>query len=138
MSLTDKQNKQSQNLLNLEILCCTEDPWIYLLITTLGMCVVDMHRWYRNKIYFEQIPQEASGQSIVGNEFLDIQKFSDQLYVNLERKQMIRRASAVSIWHMVTRRGEKEQEALERIARYGSVTQDKTERQMNTEHWSVG
>ena len=82
-----------------------------LLTTTLGMCVVDMHRWYRNTKYEEQL-QEAHGQSI-GNKLLAIWKFSDQLCVNLERKRMIGKASAQSVWHM-PRHGRDEQEALER------------------------
>jgi hypothetical protein len=77
-----------------------------LLTTTLRMCVVDMHRWYRNKKYEEQL-QEARGQSI-GNELLAIQKLSDQLCVNLERKRMIRKASARSVRSM-PRHGHNEQ-----------------------------
>jgi hypothetical protein len=63
-----------------------------LLKTTLRMGVVDMHPWYRNKKYKEQL-QEALWQS-TGNELFAIQKFSDQLCVNLERKRMIWKASA--------------------------------------------
>jgi hypothetical protein len=55
LPLIDEHNKQRQNLLNLERCWCTKDPWMRLLSTTLGMCVVDMHRWYRNKKYEEQL-----------------------------------------------------------------------------------
>jgi hypothetical protein len=88
-----------------------------MLTATLGMCVVDMYRWYRNKKYEEQL-REACGQSI-GNELLAIWKFSDT--VNLERKRLIRKASAQSDWHM-PRHGKNENESLERMARNGSVT----------------
>ena len=135
LPLIDEHNKQRQNLLNLERCWCTKDPWMRLLRTTLGMCVVDMHRWYRNKKYEEQLCQ-ARGHSI-GNKLLAIQKFSDQLCVNLERKRMIWKASARSVRHMA-RHGHNEQEALERMARNGSVTRDPTEKQTSREHRSVG
>jgi hypothetical protein len=135
LPLIDQHNKQRQNLLNLEQCWCMKDPSMQLLTTTLGMCVVDMHQWYRNKKYQEQL-QEAHGQSI-GNKLLAIWKFSDQLCVNLERKQMIGKASARSVWHM-PRHGQNEQEALKRMARNDLVTQDPTEKQTNREHWSVG
>jgi hypothetical protein len=125
LPLIDVHNQHCLNLLNLEQCWCTKDPWMRLLTTTLGMCVVDMHQWYRNKKYKEQL-QEAHGQSI-GNQLLAIQKFSDQLCVNLERKQIIWKASARAIWHM-PRHGQNEQEALKRMARNGSVTWDPTEK----------
>jgi hypothetical protein len=98
LPLIDEHNKQRQNLLNLEQCWCTKDLCMQLLTTTLGMCVVDMHLWYRNKKYEEQL-REARGHSI-GNELLAIRKFSDQLCVNLERKQMIWKASVRSVRHM--------------------------------------
>jgi hypothetical protein len=112
-----------------------KDPWMRLLTTTLGMCVVDVHQWYRNKKYEEQL-REARGQSI-GSELLAIRKFSDQLCVNLERKRMISKASARSVRNM-PRHGHNVQEALERMARNGSVTRDPTEKQTSREHRSVG
>jgi hypothetical protein len=136
LPLINENNKQRQNLLNLEQCWRTKDLWMQLLTTTLGMCVVDMHRRYRNKKYEEQL-REARGQSI-GNKLLAIRKFSDQLCVNLERKQIIRKASARSVWHM-PRHGHNEQEALERMAtRDGSVTRDPTEKQTSREYRSVG
>jgi hypothetical protein len=57
--------------------------------------------------------------------------------VNLERKRMIRKASARSVRNM-PRHGHNEQEALERMARNGSVTRDPTEKQTSREHRSVG
>jgi hypothetical protein len=80
--------------------------------------------------------REACGQS-TGNELLAIRKFSDQLCVNLERKRMIRKASARSVWHM-PRHGHNEQEALKRMARNGSVTREPTDKQTSREHRSVG
>jgi hypothetical protein len=94
LPLIDEHNEQRQNLLNLERCWCTKDPWMRLLTTTLGMCVVDMHRWHRNRKYDDGEQQESRGQS-VGNELLAGRKFSDRLCVGLERKGMwIDRASA--------------------------------------------
>jgi hypothetical protein len=64
-------------------------------------------------------------------------RFSHQLCDNLERKRMIWKASAGSVWNM-PRHGHNEQEALERMARNGLVTRDPTERQTSREHRSVG
>ena len=90
LPLIDEHNKQRHNLLNLERCWCTKDPWMRLLTTTLGICIVDMHRWYRNKQHDDAQQQECRGQS-VGKELLAIRKFSDRLYVGLERKGMIDR-----------------------------------------------
>jgi hypothetical protein len=53
LPLIDEHDKQRQNLLNLKRCWCTKDPWMRLL-TTLGMCVVDMHRLHRNTKCDEQ------------------------------------------------------------------------------------
>jgi hypothetical protein len=100
-----------------------KDLWMCL--TTLGMCVVDMHRWFRNIKYEEQL-QEARGESI-SYELLAIQKFGNQLCMNLEKKLMMGRASARSLWHMVIC-GQKEYEVLERIQRNGLTTGNPTDK----------
>ncbi len=97
------------------------------------MFVVDMYRWYRSKKYEEK---KARGQSI-SNELLAFWKFSYRLCVNLERKLMMGRASAQSLWHMVTN-GQNEHEALERIQRNGLATQNSTDKQIRMERRSVG
>ena len=48
LPLIDEHNKQRQSILNTERKWCTKDCWFRLLTTMTGMCVVDMHRWYRN------------------------------------------------------------------------------------------
>ena len=142
LPLIDEHNKQRQNLLNLERCWCTKDPWMRLLTTTLGMCIVDMHRWYRNKKYDDAQQEECRGQS-VSNELLAIRKFSDRLCVGLERKGMIDRSRGssrpVAGRYRLLRQGEEAtHDLLQRITRDGSATRDATEKQMRKENRSVG
>ncbi len=48
LPLIDEHNKQRQKILGLERKWPTRNCWFRLLTTLLGMCVVDMHRIYRN------------------------------------------------------------------------------------------
>jgi hypothetical protein len=136
LPLIDEHNKQHQNLLNLERCWCTKDPWMRILTTTLGMCVVDMHRWYRNKKYDEQL--EELREPNVGSELLAIRKFSDLLCVNLERNGRIGRGSARQFGHMVRQGGEVRSEPLQRITRDGSATREPTDKQIQRENRTVG
>jgi hypothetical protein len=70
LPLIDEHNKQRQNLLNLERKWCTKDCWFRLLTTLVGMSVVDMHRWYRNKGQ-GRMARDGSYELVV-HEFSDI------------------------------------------------------------------
>ena len=48
LPLIDEHNKQRQRILGLERKWPTRNCWFRLLTTMLGMCIVDMHRLYRN------------------------------------------------------------------------------------------
>ncbi len=62
--LIDKHNGQLQNLLILERKWCTKDCWFWLVTTLVGMSVVDMHRWYRNK-GFGKIARDGSYELVI-------------------------------------------------------------------------
>ena len=49
LPLIDEHNKQRQSLLNLEHSWPTRNCWFRLLVTLVGMCVVDLHRLWLNK-----------------------------------------------------------------------------------------
>jgi hypothetical protein len=46
LPIIDEHNNQRQNVLGLEQKWPTKDCWFHLLVTLVGMCVVDMHHWY--------------------------------------------------------------------------------------------
>jgi hypothetical protein len=50
LPLIDEHKKQGQKILGLERRWPTRNCWFWLLTTLLGMCIVDMHRLYRNLI----------------------------------------------------------------------------------------
>jgi hypothetical protein len=132
LPLIDEHNKQRQNLLNLKRCWCTKDPWMRLLTTTLGMCVVDMHRWYRNRKCDEQL--EDSRAQNIGSELLAIRKFSDRLCVGLEKKARFGRAPARKVRHSEA----PDANTLQRITKDGSATREPTEKQMKKEKRAVG
>ena len=47
--LIDNHNKDRQGILGLEDCWPTKNPWFRLITTLIGMSVVDLHRWDRNK-----------------------------------------------------------------------------------------
>jgi hypothetical protein len=49
LPLIDEHNKQRQSVLRLEKKWPTKDCWFRLLVTLMGMCVVDMHQLYRQQ-----------------------------------------------------------------------------------------
>ena len=51
LPLIDEHNKTRQSALALEKSWLTKNPWVRLITTFLGMSVVDMQRWDRNKRY---------------------------------------------------------------------------------------
>jgi hypothetical protein len=103
-----------------------------LLTTTLGMCVVDMHRWYRNRKCDEQL--EDSRAQNIGSELLAIRKFSDRLCVGLEKKGRLGRAPARKVRHSEA----PDADTLQRITKDGSATREPTEKQMKKENRAVG
>ena len=50
LPLIDEHNKQRQNILNLERCWPTRNVWFRLIVTIVGMSVVDFHRLYLNKL----------------------------------------------------------------------------------------
>ena len=57
LPLIDNHNKDRQSLLALEDCWPTKNPWFCLIMTLIGMAVVDCHRWDRNR--------RAGGQSLL-------------------------------------------------------------------------
>ena len=88
LPLIDEHNKQRQNLLNLERCWCTKDPWFRLQTTVVGMCVVDMHRWVRNRRYndthLESSNTDAMEDYESGRQEMMIRQFSDKLCASLD------------------------------------------------------
>jgi hypothetical protein len=88
LPLIDEHNKQRQNLLNLERKWCTKDCWFRLVTTLVGMSVVDMHRWYRNK-GFGKIASDGSYELV-------IREFSDLLCGCLEDQKHVQSSQKVA------------------------------------------
>jgi hypothetical protein len=102
------------------------------------MCVVDMHRWYRNRKYDAQRDDDHREQNL-GSELLAIRKFSDRLCVGLTKKGTISGRSARQVQRtVVSRAGDKPDVPLQRITREGSATRNPTEKQTQKENRSVG
>jgi hypothetical protein len=98
LPLIDEHNKQRQKILGLERKWPTRNCWFRLLTTLLGMCVVDMHRLYRN-LRNEEFQQ------------VDILEFSDMLCKKLTMR------SSRQTERLASLRGQKADDAsiLERI-----------------------
>lgn len=107
LPLIDEHNKQRQSILGLERKWPTRHCWFRLLTTLVGMCVIDMHRLYRN-LRTSQFQE------------MDIIQFSDFICKNLKRRT----------WRIPQRR--KPGELLERITNSdGNLRYQLTNRQYN-------
>jgi len=107
LPLIDEHNKQRQSILGLERKWPTRHCWFRLLTTLVGMCVIDMHRLYRN-LRTSQFQE------------MDIMQFSDFICKNLKRRT----------WRIPQRR--KPGELLERITNSdGNLRYQLTNRQYN-------
>jgi hypothetical protein len=75
LPLIDEHNKQRQKILGLERKWPTRNCWFRLLTKLIGMCLMDMHRIYRNKkrSYYSDI---------------DILKFSDYVCKQLVKRNV--------------------------------------------------
>ena len=83
LPLIDEHNKQWQNVLHLEKKWPTKNCWFRLLVTLVGMSVVDLYRIYLN--WDKQMYQHLS-----------VVEFSDLLCMNLqERKE--RKADCIAV-----------------------------------------
>jgi hypothetical protein len=83
LPLIEEHNKQRQSVLRLEKKWPTKDCWFRLLVTLMGMCVVDMHRLYRQQ-------QKCHNQLLCGaimEEDASVIRFSDLLCGNLQLRQ---------------------------------------------------
>ena len=139
LPLIDEHNKQRQSILNMERKWCTKDCWFRLLTTMTGMCVVDMHRWYRN------VKANRGGldfstfhlDEFEGDYEIAVRKFSDMLCARLSdsnRKQYHKRQMRNNWYENVV----DIEMRLERIKRDGSKTRPATAKQKKTgkESWS--
>ena len=79
LPLIDEHNKQRQSLLNLEMSWPTRNCWFRLLVTLTGMCVVDLHRVYRNI----KLRQTTSAREDAEVDAMEIRNFSDKLCKNI-------------------------------------------------------
>ena len=80
LPLIDEHNKQRQNILNLEKSWPTQNCWFRLLVTVTGMCVVDLHRVYRNIKLSDGSATEKEAEEV---DTMAIRVFSDKLCNNL-------------------------------------------------------
>jgi hypothetical protein len=82
----DEHNKQHQSVPRLEKKWPAKDCWFCLLVTLTGVCVIDMHRLYRQ-------PQKCHNQLLYGaimEEDASVIHFSDLLCGNLQLRQRLR------------------------------------------------
>ena len=128
LPLIYEHNKQRQNIFNLERNWCTKDCWFRLLTTTVGMSVVDMHRWYQNMT--SRTPtniHKHSNRDPEPNYKLMVRKFSDMLCKDLEDK--VRKQSGVREYRVLHNIDNIAME-LERIrGKDGSATRPATKKQ---------
>ena len=80
LPLIDEHNKQRQSILNLEKSWPTQNCWFRLLVTVTGICVVDLHRVYRN---IKLSDSSATEQEAEEADSMAIWVFSDKLCNNL-------------------------------------------------------
>jgi hypothetical protein len=93
LPLIDEHNKQRQNLLNLERKWCTKDCWFWLVTILVGMSVVDMHRWYRNK-GFGKSARDGSYDFVI-HEFSNLLRGCLEDQKQLQSSQKLARSIAV-------------------------------------------
>jgi hypothetical protein len=113
LPLIDEHNKQRQSILGLERKWPTRKCWFRLLTTLVGMCVVDMHRLYRNLR-----PSEYQE--------MDILQFSDVICKKLKPRN----------WRLPQRL--KPGEALERISNHDGDTRYKLTDKLYNKGRNVG
>ena len=134
LPLVDEHNKQRQNLLGLERCWLTKDVWFRLVTTLLGMSVVDMHRWHRNKLSNVAASTAIRNANLRFEEgFADelrIRQFANRLCSDLKNMRRVRH----------TRNPHPEgEEVLVRITNAaGQTTRLPTNRQINKEGRGVG
>jgi hypothetical protein len=132
LPLIDEHNKQRQNLLNLERCWCTKDCWFPLLTTLLGMCVVDMHRWHRNKRHVDLDGTPTNRGENDSDNDLQIRKFSDLLCGPLEKNARKQKAQRANPNPLAARRKENESDMLlSRIHKNDTCTREPTARQVS-------
>jgi hypothetical protein len=85
LPLIDEHNKQRQSVLSLKKKWPTKDCWFLLIVTSAGMCEVDMHRLYRQH-------QKCHIQLLCGaimEEEASVIRFSDLLCGNLQIRERL-------------------------------------------------
>lgn len=119
LPLIDEHNKQRQSILSLETSWQTQDCWFRLLTTLVGMCVVDMHRIWRNQT--KKVPARPKDD-------IEIKKFSDMLCGSLQRRE---RRKTFTLAQQIAVGGD-DAMLLTRIRNLdGSTTRPPTQRQAN-------
>ena len=120
LPLIDEHNKQRQRLLALEKSWPTRSCWFRLLVTLVGMSVVDCQRLYRN---YRAVKMGWTTTRLVDNEMaddLEIRKFSDKICKKLGDRT---RQRAFQHQAAAARRGDEDNEGpLERIANISGDT----------------
>ena len=116
LPLIDEHNKQRQSILGLERCWLTKDCWFRLVTTVVGMSVVDMHRWHRNKITGGNAVEPREGTYA---EDLVVREFADLLTAKLATNKRNRREVARTIRRDGT-------EGLRRYAPDGHSTRNPT------------
>jgi hypothetical protein len=85
LPLIDEYNKQCQSVLRVEKKWPTKDCWFRLLVTLMGMCVVNMHRLYRQHQKFHNQPLCGA----IMEEDAIVIHFSDFLCGNLQIRERL-------------------------------------------------
>jgi hypothetical protein len=107
LPLVDEHNRQRQSILGLEKCWPTKSCWFRLVTTVVGMCVVDLHRLYRNH-----------NQGLYGE--IEVQEFADMLCTDLVHRS----TSSIAHHHLNAMPGGPIQ--LKRIVHSGIATREAT------------
>jgi hypothetical protein len=135
LPLIDEHNKQRQNLLNLERIWKTNNCWMRLVTTILGMSVVDFQRCIRNRYIDGTVPVD---NVVDVTEETRVLEFSDQICKWLSTVEERKRASP----RIARRRGVMEGSIAQNFSRItdsdGNITRAPTEKQASTHGRSTG
>ena len=93
LPLIDEHNKQRQSILNLERCWLTNDCWMRLVTTIVGMSVVDFQRCVKNSFYHHHMETDLCEDDLQDEEDMKVRHFSDKICKWLDQEELRNRAS---------------------------------------------
>jgi hypothetical protein len=122
LPLIDEHNKQRQAILSLEKCWPTRNCWFRLMVTLVGMCVVDLHRLWRNHKY--GMHKDASDDDGFPGD-TEIRRFSDLICANLRKRAQ----KTLSLSQIAARTSEGKTPLTRIVHEDGSSVRDCTDQQ---------